>query len=126
LLLLPALSLAQGRDGPDDGTGTALLRYCVTGLEAADGKPLTLDTHIAAAYCGGRVLGLVEMHNLVTTQVGLPPLFCVPEQITLAQVVRVVVRELQRHPETLQESGVALATKALQQVFPCAPRSEGR
>ena len=63
-------------------------------------------------------MGMVDMHGLDGAQGG-PRLFCVPEQITLAQMVRVVVRYLNRHQEDLHESGIVLATRAFTQVFPC-------
>lgn len=64
-----------------------------------------------AGVCAGTISGLAFM--------GSRGGFCLPDQVTGQQLVRVVVTFLDRKPERLHESFRSLAVEAFVEVWPC-------
>ncbi len=74
----------------------------------------------SAGYCIGYVDGIDEMTNMINiTREPSKRAFCRPENATTRQIVRVVYKYLEDHPEELHEDAYFLAIKALQNAFPC-------
>jgi hypothetical protein len=46
---------------------------------------------------------------------------CIPQNASLLQLARVVVKWLRDHPDQLQKPKAILVQQALQDAFPCAP-----
>jgi hypothetical protein len=73
-----------------------------------------------SAICTGFVAGMVQM-NAMLTFVYHRPLWCLPNDVTIGQASKVIVRFLDDHPDQLHRPFVGLATDALITSFPCAP-----
>lgn len=68
-----------------------------------------------AQYCDGVVSGAVGVGRFLT-----PRPFCTPGSVTLGQMVRIVVKFLENHPELLHEKNEGLfVVAALSEAFPC-------
>jgi hypothetical protein len=98
--------------------GNKLLRECEDALKAVGTTTTTAREFGQGLYCIGFVHGLVDM-NTVYDADGAATFFCPPQEFTVGQGVRVVVKFLQDHPERLHKDEAILAVSALQQAFPC-------
>lgn len=70
-----------------------------------------------SGYCFGQMHAVMDLFadNHAYTQ----QLFCLPENGSLGQYARVIVKYLQANPEELHLDGSLLAINALRQAFPC-------
>lgn len=73
--------------------------------------------------CLGFVQGAEAAHDIDTRVGGMPPFFCMPQQVSYGQMVQVVVKYLKDRPQELHEPFGALVYKAFRQAFPC-PRGK--
>lgn len=104
-MALPSLAQAQVSL---INSGTTLLAYCTESAKA------DLDTGVSvnwyqAGFCSGYVNGVWNTSDK----------FCDPKGITLGQVVRVVLKYLNDHPERLHEHEAELVVDALRAAWPC-------
>jgi Ssp1 endopeptidase immunity protein Rap1a len=100
---------------PYDDTGNALLPSC---REWVDRKaPHTKDDAALQGLCAGLIVGTGRF----SAQRGIPANFrsCTPLETTNDQLIRVVVRFMENHPERLQLPLVILTILALQEAWPC-------
>jgi hypothetical protein len=116
LLMIGALSalmdptLAQA---PDVGSANYMLPYCKAGLS---GRQLSPSEQLRAGICAGEIIALMY----VGPQMLRPDIaFCPPTGVTGQQAVKVVVHDLDEHPEQLHADFLALAVVALHQAWPC-------
>lgn len=109
---------------PRGRTGNDLLRQCNEMMKILDNSnpPPGVDAG-EAMYCVGYVGGAAdfatvgEVWNRVHDYKDAP--FCVPVEAERGQLVRVVVRYMNDHPEELHKDKVVLVMGAFSAAFPC-------
>ncbi|TXH35278.1 MAG: hypothetical protein E6Q98_15920 [Rhodospirillaceae bacterium] len=90
--------------------GNDLLTYCTDGKDAA-----------TVGVCGGFITGFVSGVStvLITHQEQIGCVWDIPGDVTLAQMVDVVVKGLKDHPERRNELAVQLVVEYVKAAFPC-------
>lgn len=141
IIALPAF--AQQRPDTHLSDGNNLLDKCRTLINIADSlspekTPLiewdkfswcegylqaTRDRFVATKVTLG-VLGMTGLkfdgpNGIPAAAVNMLDPVCIPDQATVLQLARVVVKWLGDHPERLHEAQSVLIVKALQDAFPC-------
>jgi hypothetical protein len=97
-----------------DASGNGLLEDCKAFLD--DDSP----HRVRAGECIGYISGLTSMHDIYSQLSANGRLFCIPSDgVERGQVVRIVVKFLEDHPEKLHESKAFLAINAMKSAFPC-------
>jgi hypothetical protein len=111
-LLASALAHAQpARDSSND-----LLRKCNVALRAIDGNsPVDLGQKYDVFSCIGYVSGY---RDAVANAQFLKPA-CIPTAATSGQLLRVIVKHLQEHPQSLHLDASLGIHAALLHAFPC-------
>jgi len=104
--------------------GTGLLPRCKASIDLTDGnyaennyelKTLAL---IKANYCNGLLRGVKDTHDMVSSELK-SRYFCIPNEVKLPQLVRIVVKYLEEHPEELHVFDSGLVLKSYVVNFPC-------
>lgn len=89
-------------------TGGDLLRLC------------RMETKEANESCQGYVAGVVDYHNLIRSLGTAPSVdFCIPEDVSIAQVTDVVLEHLIKYPEHDNFIAAPAVAMALFLNFPC-------
>ena len=88
----------------DLGSGNDLYDSCKAAISAA-AKPRDVD-EFKVGYCIGAL-----------NAVSLPP--CVPEKVTIGQMIAVAIKFMDDHPEQRQQKLPRLLTDALKTAWPC-------
>jgi Rap1a immunity proteins len=121
LLLALAAAPGQSRDtyrasvfGPN---ANALVEQCRSAAKPAD--PLTATEQIKQIACSVFISGVLDGAQLVAE--GDPHLFpiCFPPGFTREQLVKIIVKYGDDHPEKLNNEGSYIIMAALMQAFPC-------
>lgn len=124
VLVWTTASMAQ-RVLPD---GNELLRQCADALRLIDTgyRSDTGDQVANFGRCVGYISGvLVGYHQAIigahsAFKVPLPDAVCLPpDGVTFEQLIRIVVKSLREHPQTLHMPSDWLLVAAIGQVFPC-------
>jgi len=112
-----ALFLASPLVGAD---GKQLLESCNDYVRHAGGTVnVPEESHFSVAWCMGFVIGAEAMAvHLSNTLVSLP-LYCKPPNVTAGQIILIVTKYLNDHPETLHEPASQHVFHAMQGAFPC-------
>ena len=78
------------------------------------------DDSRAEAYCLAYVMGVADMVGSISDRMvsGFDAV-CFPNETTVGQLHRVVVKYLEAHPEETHQPAVILVTVALREAFPC-------
>ena len=88
------------------------------------GKLLQLcESDSAGEYntCIGYVTGIDDYQTTLLNWSDLDePLFCPPDGVTSGQLVKIVTKRLNEHPEKLHLSASGSVANALAQAFPCS------
>jgi len=69
--------------------------------------------------CAGYVAGISDVHASFVEWGDMTPKWCVPLTGGTKQMVRVVTKYLQEHPEDLHRTAGGQVANALSQAFPC-------
>jgi len=69
--------------------------------------------------CVGYITGISDAQGLFVDWRGIKPSWCLPLEATSNQLVRVVTKYLQEHPEYLHLTADGLIGNALKASFPC-------
>ena len=80
------------------------------------------ESDSAAAYneCAGYIMGLIDYQDTLLDWSDLDkPLFCVPDGAKTSQLVKVVTKYLNEHPERLHLNISSVAAISLYEAFPC-------
>ena len=105
LALVVTLSISMGSSATLF-TGNDLQPYC------AD-----QDDTFMFAQCLAYIRGVDDGYLIgLSKQVKL---YCIPDNVTLGQTVKVVSKHLENHPEELHDLAVTQVYKALMRAFPC-------
>ena len=93
-------------------SGTDLVENCKA--FTAKGAVIGRDT-----LCYAYIAGVTDSH--IATRMGeeLPPSFCLPDQTNTTQLVLVVKKYLDEHPEKLYLDASSLVLLALNEAYPC-------
>jgi len=93
-------------------SGSKLLEYCEAYLS---------ETGSAAKgnTCYGFVTGIEDAHYFFTALDEMSPQWCPPDNMTAGQLIRVVTKYLQEHPEKLHFAAAGSVSNALKLAFPC-------
>ena len=126
LFILPfvlLLSPLVGRADDDINSGSELLKNCNAYMMVTDGSSNS-KIILGAGRCLGIVRGIMDAGAIFDTfaeKAGKTPpnVFCLPENVSTDQGIRVVVKYLEEHPADLHQRGTALTVRALKQAFPC-------
>jgi hypothetical protein len=106
-------------------TGNDMYESCSHALRGLD-KTGEYDDH-RFGVCAGYISGIVDFHTVLTTVELLPDdLFCLPEGITTAQVIRDVTRYLENNPGKRHELAAYLVIRALLEAYPCQEEESGQ
>lgn len=68
--------------------------------------------------CFGRITALDDLQPFLDE----PIRYCAPKEVTIGQMIRVVVRHLETHPDRLHENFTRMAMLALKITWPCPSR----
>ena len=99
-------------------TGKDMYESCTHALTGLD-KAGEYDDH-RFGVCAGYIAGIIDFHTVMTTVQSLPvDVFCLPQNISTAQVIRDVARYLENNPEKHQDLAAYLVTLALREAYPC-------
>ncbi|WP_454834749.1 Rap1a/Tai family immunity protein [Pseudomonas lini] len=116
--------LATGWTGHVLADGNALLQQCKDALTVMDGG--TGKSPFGGGVCLGKIDGTIDgievARGYYSAALGktLSPFICWPkEPVAKEQQVRIVVKYLKEHPESLHESEASLITLAMAFAFPC-------
>jgi hypothetical protein len=69
--------------------------------------------------CLGYIVGVVDSFNTTHAVSGEKRVFCIPPGVTSGQLVLVLKKSMQEHPETLRLPASAHTLSALTAAFPC-------
>jgi len=99
-------------------TGTEMYESCTHALTGLD-RTGEYDDH-RFGVCAGYIAGVVDFHTVATTVESLNvDMFCLPKNITTAQVIRDVTQYLEDNPEKHHDLAAYLVVLALRSAYPC-------
>jgi hypothetical protein len=99
-------------------TGTDIYESCTHALKGLK-KTGEYDDH-RFGVCAGFIAGIVDFHTVATTVESLPvDMFCLPGNISTAQVIRDVTQYLEDHPEKHHDLAAYSVILALREAYPC-------
>jgi hypothetical protein len=108
-------------------SGNAFVRLCSVVDKDDSGKTgPEVQTQMA---CIGYIEGLVEGTALaisyaqkVTNIKKIPMPYCLPSEVENGQIIKIVLKHIQGHPETAHEPTTFLVMVALEKSFPCGSK----
>jgi hypothetical protein len=99
-------------------TGKDMYESCIHALTGLD-KTGVYDYH-RFGVCAGYIAGIVDFHTVATTVESLPvDMFCLPKNITTAQVIRDVTQYFENNPDKHHDLAAYLVVLALHEAYPC-------
>ena len=99
-------------------TGGDIYESCIHAVKGLD-RTAAYDDH-RFGVCAGYIAGIVDFHTVATTVESLPvDMFCLPKNITTAQVIRDVTGYLEKNPQKHHDLAAYLVILALQDSYPC-------
>ena len=99
-------------------TGTDIYESCTHALKGLE-KTEEYDDH-RFGVCAGFIAGIVDFHTVATTVESLPvDMFCLPGNISTAQVIRDVTQYLEDNPEKHHDLAAYNVILALREAYPC-------
>jgi aspartate/glutamate racemase len=110
-------------------SGADLLSQCKNFVQIIDGGKTDLQHTLQAGLCGGYVLGVQEgfiasseLASIVSEEKGTAPVtgnyWIVPEDVEAENIVRIVVKYLEKNPEMQSKPAVLSVINALIQTYP--------
>jgi hypothetical protein len=92
-------------------------------------KDVSRSDSFDVGYCMGFVTASwhsLSVIDVVATKYGAPrPAYCFPKGVNVGQMIRVVTKWLEEHPERLHGEDYAVVTMAMGDAFPCnQPRTK--
>src|SRR6185437_7302713 len=115
LAAITSIMVGLPLNAQDVTSGNYLLGSCQITVRMLDNPNQTLSQYESwrDGYCRGDIEGVVTAATL-SSQI------CPSDGVTNSQIVRVVFKFIQDHPEKLNQRGAVLAFQALTQAFPCS------
>ena len=115
-------------EGRKHTTGNDLAKNCKFLFAELNGsKPTTLSAseEIDTGYCEGFLEGVIDEEQSLAQSLrwveteSTSGHFCLPENSTQEQLLRLLKKWMDKHPEQLHKSGEFVIHEALAEVFPC-------
>lgn len=120
MVVLVVICLSWAGEG-EATTGNKLLTHCEKGLNKKDPDLISLG------YCYAYITGAGDTYR--TILITFPEInlkkYCIPDASNQNQIVKVVNKYLEEHPEKLHLPGDHLILSAMQEAFPC-PKEPGK
>jgi hypothetical protein len=105
-------------------TGNDMYESCSHALRGLD-KTGEYDDH-RFGVCAGYISGIVDFNTVATTVELLDSdMFCLPDDISPAQVIRSVTRYLAENPGKHDDLAAYLVITALREAYPCYAEEAG-
>jgi hypothetical protein len=114
--------LCQGQAQENRGSANYMLPFCQTWLKVAvERDPEVVGSIFKTeepirrpppGMCAGLVVGVAETLRMVE-------LACPPEHVSDEPLVRMVIAEIEKHPEQLGEDFIVLASEVIMASWPC-------
>lgn len=127
-VLLLIIVMAASRAGAAANyvfTGSDIDESCRHAVAALD-RAAIYDDH-RFGVCAGFIAGIVDFHTVATTVESLPvDMFCLPPDITTAQVIREVAQYLAVNREKHHDLAAYLVILALRETYPCQQAESGQ
>jgi len=106
-------------------TGKEIYESCTHAIKGLD-RSGDYDNH-RFGVCAGYIAGIIDFHTVATTVESLPvDMFCLPPQISTAEVIRQVKQYLENYPDRHHDLAAYLVILALREVYPCKEEEPGR
>jgi hypothetical protein len=132
-LLLALISISATADTADMYTGNGLLHVCKRGLNALDGVNQSNSNVEDGLKCINYLTGFDLSHDTIASYRAVErygtkatldkqkqqQIYCLPTNVTMGQVARVVVKYLENDPQHLHLGSGALVLSALIEAYPC-------
>ena len=109
--------MASGQAMADGTDGNALLRQCQHFIKLSDLEK-NFDP-FQAGICGGMVQGVQATVSFLSDDLQNDAKFCIPADVKVIQLVRIVVKFLHDNPRMLNNSRSSLIWLALKDSYPC-------
>ena len=116
------VTLCQAQAQEDRSSANYMLPFCQTWLKVAVARdpeavgsilkreePIRLTS---SGKCAGLVVGIAETLRMVE-------LACPPEHVSDEPLIRMVIAEIEKHPEQLGEDFIVLASEVIMAFWPC-------
>jgi len=115
LMVVLLFSFNQARAASVFASGSDLLGQCEANLSETKS-----DINIATGMlCSGYVQGISDAHESFVSAGVLEGVFCIRRGVNVGQLVRIVTKHLQEHPEKLHMGASGSVLSALRAAFPC-------
>lgn len=99
--------------------GSSFLRGCQVAVDRLDGR-YNNGSDIEAGFCLGTLNGMRGLNQFYSVNLSKEQLFfCIPYEVQVGQLVRVVVNHLEKNPEKLHEHEGGLVWAAIVDAYPC-------
>jgi hypothetical protein len=109
---------SKGWGGMDGGD---LLPMCQAAVDVGDGKSISDSRALDASRCMSYVQGFLDGFTMGQFVPGATEIFCFPEGVNAAQMIRVVAKWLHDRPTRLHEPAFGLVFEAIRDGFACQP-----
>jgi hypothetical protein len=97
--------------------GNVLLESCTDGIKMLENDKSADEFN--AGVCKGFILGSLQVHSLYTDVYKVKGFYCVPENASIGQLVRITSKYLKTHPENLHLGAAVSVHNAMIVAFPC-------
>ena len=121
MLFAVSARIGSAQDAKPTLDGNQLLQECNLAIKATDGARLTTTEAYIAGHCVGYLAGVYDA--LWMTPGHLPGKDCIaaiPDGVSITELVKVVVKYLNDHPNRLHLDYEVLTFIALGEAYPCS------
>jgi hypothetical protein len=121
-LLLPSLFIAfNATSGKAEINGKMLLENCKEAVRSMGNKNDPSINHSSVNFCVGYISGINDLHLEFIESVASfePPIYCAPPNTQIEEMIKIVVKFLEQHPQDLTYQGAELTASALKIAYPC-------
>ena len=113
----------------ETGSGNKLLERCKGAITTLDTNDYENADQFGSGICFGYLhgsrdaydisVGALKFSGTYDNEITKSVLPCIPEQVQVIQLARILVKYLESHPEELHEDQSFLISKAFLKAFPC-------
>jgi len=121
LLLLSLFIAFNATSGKAEIKGKMLLENCKEAVKYIENKNDSSINHSAVNFCIGYISGVNDLHTKFIDSVATfePPIYCTPANTQIEEMIKIVVKFLEQHPQDLTYQGAELTVSALRDAYPC-------
>lgn len=128
-MLASFTTVSWADESPDVFRADGFVESCKAMVNSFYGKDV-YPTHFTGAagvgigtgYCSGYIQGMFWGSSMVAPRGG-KPLFCKPDDVTVEQFAKVLIQDLDTHPDLGSEKANLFVTAMLMEHWPCKPSS---